>query len=986
MRRASLLIISATVFTGLVFMRSPAHTDPPTPAIGSVDYSRARRSRIQALEKKARDTRRAAWAAAREKGWPTRVENGDNVMELMALRKGIPRYYVTTNVNAAITTAADRVRETSPYNVDGAGVAVGVWDGGGVKTNHQELSGRVEIVDGSAPGGHATHVGGTIAAEGIDPDAKGMSPVAFIYSYNWEADLSEMMARGMSYPGEFATVQISNHSYVVAAGWLEDATPQQWHGTWGNRESDLFGQYEEDTRDLDQTCYDTPYLMPFKGAGNDRIHTAPPQGTSFQYFKNGEWRTKSYNPATDPYDDNWDNGGFDTIPPSSGAKNIMTVGAVFDAVQSGERSLSRATMLGHSSWGPTDDGRVKPDIVANGTAVYSTTADSPTSYRNNTGTSMSCANATGSAALLLQLYYRLFPDRYPRASTLKALIINAADDLGNTGPDYKFGWGLMNTERAARQLVNHRDHPDVHFIVEDLLSDTVTERQSEFSWDGTTAIRATLCWTDPPAQAVSGLDNPSPRLINDLDLRIVSSGGAEVYLPFVLDPLNPEVPATTGDNVLDNVEQVYVAETFAASDYIAIVSCKGPLTNGEQYFSLILTGQDLGQNIHVNGETGDDLNDGLASFDDGTHGPKKTIQAGIDASLDGCTVHIADGVYTGTGNRDIIFGGRGITLKSYYGPGRTVIDCQGTPAEPHRAFFLNTGEMADTVIQGITVINGYVTGSGGAVRCSNTAPKFINCVFMNNTAENDGGAIYFAGRDPELINCLIADNLAFDHGGGVFVSFGNFRMRNSTVARNSAGTLGGGVYAELINGALIENTILWDGSAPQGSDLALESNADLDVSYCCVSTALPQTYIDPTSAVNWGGGNIEADPVFERGTLGDFYLRPPIYGHTGSPCLDAGNGTAEALGLQNLTARKDAEPDTGTVDIGYHFPITPFIKSFVFDGSDVTITWNAKAGRHYIVNWTIGFANWHDVPVWGTNEWTDRNVAPMKKMYRIIER
>jgi hypothetical protein len=81
--------------------------------------------------------------------------------------------------------------------------------------------------------------------------------------------------------------------------------------------------------------------------------------------------TKTYDPATDPYNDGWDNGGFDTVGHIGNAKNIMTVGAVNDAVSGGVRSPAAATMSTFSCWGPTDDGRVKPDIVANGVGLYS---------------------------------------------------------------------------------------------------------------------------------------------------------------------------------------------------------------------------------------------------------------------------------------------------------------------------------------------------------------------------------------------------------------------------------------------------------------------------------------------------------------------------------------------------------------------------------------------------------------------------------------
>lgn len=548
--------------------------------------------RARAVARLTDESRRAkagAWAEAMREGWAPKGKVDGRVFELMAIRNGLPYVYVTTNVNAAISTAADLVRNAAPYNLNGAGLTIGLWDGGAARSTHQELTGRVTIKDGAAADDHATHVAGTIGASGVNASALGMAPSVHIDSYEWTNDAGEMASRAMSFSGEPNTIQLSNHSYSYIAGWFWDGADYWWYGTWGARESDYFGQYDSYAQEWDDVCYSAPYYLPFMAASNDRGDNAPPAGTRFYYY-NRRWRTRVYDPDTDPYDDGWDNGGFDTIPSVSTAKNGMVVGAVNDAVSGGVRSVANATIASFSSWGPTDDGRIKPDIVANGAVLYSCIATSNTSYANYSGTSMATPNAMGSAALLTEYYGELFPGQYMRASTIKALIIHTADDRGRTGPDYSYGWGLMNTKAAADLMLTHHDAPASNRIIEDALTTSQPLKTYPFRWESASPIRVTICWTDPPASPVTGLDNPAVRLINDLDLRVIAPGGAATFQPYVLDPSSPLANATAGDNVLDVVEQVYIASPSTPGTYTVQVSHKGTLTNGSQSFSVIISG------------------------------------------------------------------------------------------------------------------------------------------------------------------------------------------------------------------------------------------------------------------------------------------------------------------------------------------------------------------------------------------------------------
>lgn len=589
--------------------------------------ARIRTQRARQMEIRSEAAKRQAWDTAKRQGWADKTRTVDpdgRVTELMAIEDGRVLVLSTNNVNAAISTAASQIRNVSPYHVNGSGVTIGIWDGGAVRSTHQEFGSRVTIRDGGSADDHATHVGGTIGAAGVDASALGMAPAILIDSYEWTNDVGEMTARAMALPGEAGTIQASNHSYGYIVGWYGT----RWYGTYPEREDRSFGQYSSYARDYDILCYDAPYFLPFKSAGNDRSDTAPSSGTSFEYYSGSAWVTKTYDPATDPYNDGWDNGGFDTVGHIGNAKNIMTVGAVNDAVSGGVRSPAAATMSTFSCWGPTDDGRVKPDIVANGVGLYSSLSGSDSSYGTYSGTSMSSPNASGSAMLLVDYYGQRLPGQYMRASMLKGLIIHTADDLDNPGPDYRTGWGLMNVKAAADHIGRHADSPGTLHMVEGRLATGQTSDGYELTWDGEQPIRATLCWTDPPATAVSELDDPSARLINDLDLRIIGPGGSTTYLPFVLDPSNPAATATTGDNIRDNVEQIRIASPGPGS-YTIIVSHKGVLTNGEQYYSLLLSGFNAG--------------------------PAGTVQ--LDRSVYNCSVSVAvtvvDGDLVGQGSQAV---------------------------------------------------------------------------------------------------------------------------------------------------------------------------------------------------------------------------------------------------------------------------------------------------------------------------------------------
>ncbi len=560
------------------------------------DNAAKRQQEVQRLSRQATIQKAMAVEQAKKLGIPIQFDNGFQKMELMKFENNNPLYYTTYNVDAAISAATDEIRGVSPFNVEGYNIVVGIWDGGSVLETHQEFAGgRVVLKDVVASHYHATHVGGTVGAAGVYAPAKGMAPRVTIHSYDWNNDQAQMAAVAASYPAESNTIYLSNHSYGYVSGWNYNGASWYWYGHYATGSFGPeygFGQYMADTRAYDDLVYNAPYYLPFKAAGNDRNDGPPSAGTSFLYWNNG-WKTKnSYDPATDPAGDGQYKDGYDTIGYIGNAKNILTVGAVNSAVSGGERSLANATMSDFSGWGPADDGRIKPDVVADGVNVLSTYNSANNAYAIISGTSMATPSVCGSAALLIELYGKYFStNNAMRASTLKGLIIHTADDLGRPGPDYINGWGLVNMKSAAYILQNLDEGENIRLQEAKLNTSTDQSKSYSFYSDGSQAIRVTLCWTDPPGTATSANDSRTPVLVNDLDLKVIH--GSTTNYPYSLSYTYPTSNATyIAKNSVDNVEQVYI-ESPAEGEYTILVDYDGTLTNSEQWFSLVVSG-----NIH----------------------------------------------------------------------------------------------------------------------------------------------------------------------------------------------------------------------------------------------------------------------------------------------------------------------------------------------------------------------------------------------------
>ncbi|UCG17374.1 MAG: S8 family serine peptidase, partial [Phycisphaerales bacterium] len=446
---------------------------------------------------------------------------------------------VELNNSNRTRTGADIV-QALPYGLNGSGVSVLVYDGGYGYSGHPDFGGRHTVRDSSGLSEHATHVAGTVGGSGAASGGvyRGMAPAVTIESYGFEQEGG--LQEGFLYtdPGDIELdygeainvygADISNNS--IGTNTAYNGFPCDWEGNYG----------------VTSTVIDSIVRGGISGGVPFRI-----------VWANGNERSSGRCGTT-----------YLTTAPPACAKNHITVGAL----NSEDDSVTYFT-----SWGPADDGRMKPDLSAPGCqgnddgGVTSTANDG--GYTTKCGTSMSSPTVCGLAALLLQDYRNQFPGNPDfRNSTLKILLAHTAADIENPGPDYKTGYGSVRIQRAVdfmrsgNFLEAQVDHGGTYSIF-------VTVSPSDLE------LKVTLAWDDPP-----GIPNVSPALVNDLDLQVFSPSLMQAY-PWTLDPNNPSIDAVrTQANHVDNIEQVFVANPEPGSWRVDIHGANVP--QGPQVFSV----------------------------------------------------------------------------------------------------------------------------------------------------------------------------------------------------------------------------------------------------------------------------------------------------------------------------------------------------------------------------------------------------------------
>ncbi|MFD0765582.1 S8 family serine peptidase [Mucilaginibacter lutimaris] len=530
-----------------------------------------------------------AISLAKVNGWAIRrTTKAGNLVALEGVNShGFPIYLIThNNTTAAATTGTNTVQPGGALGLNLTGGStflnnkLGMWDGGEVYQAHREFADKtITARDNTGVIDHSTHVAGTLIAKGINAPAKGMAYEASTLSaWDFDNDVSEMSAAATG-------LLLSNHSYGDVGGWDYNSSEArwEWYGLPGDNEDYNFGFYDSRVQSFDQIAYNAPYYLIVESAGNSRSSNGPAVGTAYYGFAsrtNPTFVNKGPRPANISSND-----GYDIITTTGNAKNILTVGSV-GPLPNGPVNRNDVAISYFSSWGPTDDGRIKPDIVGDGEGILSTGTQGPGSYLTLSGTSMAAPNVTGSLYLLQEYYAQKNNGAFMRAATLKGLACHTAFDAGKVGPDYIYGWGLLDMKSAAQAITDNGTKSMLNEAT--LIQGQI--RTFKVTASGVGPLAVTISWTDPEGTPTAGttINDRTPKLVNDLDLRI--NDGATTYSPWVLSPDNPSAPATNGDNIRDNIEQVYIANAVPGKEYTITISHKGTLRSGSQAYSVIVTG------------------------------------------------------------------------------------------------------------------------------------------------------------------------------------------------------------------------------------------------------------------------------------------------------------------------------------------------------------------------------------------------------------
>lgn len=322
----------------------------------------------------------------------------------------------------------------------------------------------------------------------------------------------------------------------------------------------------------------------------------------------------------------------------------------------------------------------------------------------------------------------------------------------------------------------------------------------------------------------------------------------------------------------------------------------------------------------------------------GTGQTHTDIKSAITASVNGDTVIVKDGTYTGPDNRDIDPAGKAITIKSENGPANCIIDCQSLG----RAFYFRNSETLTTILDGFTITNGLADwDKGGGIRMGSGAyPKIQNCVIKNCVAYWNGGGIYSypgANTNAQIINCLFINNsvtAASSDGGAACFTNNSPVIRNCTFVNNTAGRSGGALAFQSTSTAIISNCIFTQNNTSAITEI-FQSQSDPQVQNCLFYNNPNGDFYDYDTTTTYTGaaslnslaqfsGTLSDNPLFTIGSNGDYYLSQIASGQIAdSPCIDTGSDLASTLGIDDMTTRTDGVFDLVIVDIGYHYTFSP---------------------------------------------------------------
>jgi hypothetical protein len=395
-------------------------------------------------------------------------------------------------------------------HLTGKGISVGVWDGS--VQQHPDLGSRLNAMEYERPSEHGMHVSGTVAGAGIiDPKAKGMAPEATLYTYNFGGPQSNKMTsqQEMLFAAKNFDIDVTQNSYGISLR--------------GN--CDYLAKYSASDAQLDQIVNEFyPTLTHVFSAGNNQSDCPP------SHYSTSTKRTK----------------------------NVILVGALDEATE----------MSYFSSWGPMDDGRLLPHICSFGVNTYSSVYNNE--YGFMSGTSMATPAVSGTLALLYQRYNELKGEK-PLASLVKAAVCNTAEDKGNYGPDYSYGYGIINALKAVKTFEKNQ------FAIGSV------ENGEDFTFTfpvpaNAVDLKVMLVWSD-----YYGTVSTTKALVNDLDLTVLKNG--KETKPWILDINDPTKEAVRGIDNLNNAEQVTINKPEAGDYTIKVSGTEVP--KGPQQFSVV---------------------------------------------------------------------------------------------------------------------------------------------------------------------------------------------------------------------------------------------------------------------------------------------------------------------------------------------------------------------------------------------------------------
>ncbi len=434
-------------------------------------------------------------------------------IEYMEAAPGEDQWLNTYSRTSARANVLNKETGAGGRGLKGNGVVIGIGDN--ADPVHVDFTGRL-ISRAAVPANyHGTHVHGTAGGAGIWNELyTGHAPKATLLS------------------------QVANGIWVNAAAYYADHRMVITNNSYGNITLDCSysGFYDNYSRFLDAQAISLPKVLNTFAAGNSGIGfplNCSPFPPGFKSVL----------------------GGYQS------AKNVITVGNTY----------ADGVIFPQSSRGPVKDGRIKPEIAAQGSFVVSTATFAD--YFENTGTSMANPAVSGGLALLYERYRQINgPASDPDNGLMKAILCNTATDKGNPGPDYIYGFGWMNLLRAVEVL-------EAGNYVQNAVG-TGGDNTFDITVPANTAqLKVMLYWNDPAAAAVS-----SKALVNDLDLRLTTTAPA-TYLPLILDSAAAGVNnnAQPGVDVINNIEQVTI-DNPTGTYTVHVAGSAVPVSSPQPYY------------------------------------------------------------------------------------------------------------------------------------------------------------------------------------------------------------------------------------------------------------------------------------------------------------------------------------------------------------------------------------------------------------------